>query len=103
MYYLEGTIINVKHVKGGTSRKTGEVFDSYDQIQVQHQVEVNGSVDFQIENIKTREPQKARQYVGKSVLLPISITTTASGTYKNHIESAEIRTLAPKAVEPKVA
>lgn len=96
MYYLEGTIINIKHNKGGVSRKTGETYDSFDQIQIQHQTENNGTIDIQIENIKTRSPEKVRPYLNKTVFLPISLTKSASGTYINHIENADIKQVVPK-------
>lgn len=91
MFYIEGTIVNIKLTPAGVSRKTGEQYSAYSQIQIQHQTEFNGATDVQIENIKTNVPEKVRPYLGKSVFLPVSVSRSPNGTYINHLETADIR------------
>lgn len=73
MLYLQGQVINVFRTPEGKNQETGEVYGGQYKVQllVEDQLK-NRENRMSMETLTTQEPDKFKEYVGQTVIVPVS-------------------------------
>lgn len=74
MFTLCGQVANVYVQPGGTSKKTGEVFDPRDKVQILGHVPLQGGgLKLELVDLKVEDATIFKQYQGKDIRVPVGV------------------------------
>ena len=74
MFTLCGQVVNVFVQPGGTSKKTGEVFDPRDKVQILGHVPLQGGGSkFDLVTLNVEDANVFKQHTGKQIRVPVGV------------------------------
>lgn len=80
MLTLNGVVTNVFHKDASTDRKTGEVIQASDHIQVMAEnILPNGEKRMELVTLKVENPAPYRSAIGKAVRVPVGVFASGNG------------------------
>jgi len=82
MLQMTGQVLNVLEAPKGVSKKTGEEYGGYHQVQLLCEEELqNGETRMQLQTLTTDHPEAFQQYQGKPVRVPVGAFARGGSLY----------------------
>lgn len=79
MYCISGVVKTVVHNPGRTDRATGQVYEAYDQVQIESARETEGGTKFELTTLVTKHGDDFRAAIGKNVVVPVNVYVNGKG------------------------
>lgn len=79
MYCITGVVKTVVNNPARTDRATGQVFDGYDQVQIESARETEGGTKFELTTLVTKYGDDFRAAIGKNVIVPVNVYVNGKG------------------------
>jgi len=77
MFTLYGQVANTYHQPGGVSKKTGDVFDPKDKVQILGQIPTNeGGHKLDLVTLNVEDSKSFADNIGKNVRVPVGFFAT---------------------------
>jgi hypothetical protein len=96
MLVLAGQVMNVLETPKGVSRKTGEEYGGYHQVQILCEEELqNGETRMQLQTLTTDHPEAFKPLKGRAVRVPVGVYV-----YKGAISFFIPKGSKPEALQP---
>lgn len=104
MFTLNGTLLHVYETGQGVNKKTGEVYDSQDKIQILGDIPLqNGDVRKDIVTITTHDVSHIKSMVGRNIIVPVGMFAQGKGLITYFMPKGSKAVLDPSSDQIKAA